>query len=73
MGVSAVVKLEECIEKWEKCLPQCMTLDNFNNQTKSVADNILYRQMVLLRLRYVATLFTIQYHYSDRRYSQRPS
>lgn len=55
-GISAVMQLEECIERWQRCLPGDLMLDSFNGRRQSMADTVLYRQVVLLRLRYVAIL-----------------
>ncbi|KAL2283642.1 hypothetical protein FJTKL_09709 [Diaporthe vaccinii] len=50
-GVSTVMQLEESIVKWETSLPLDLRLENFMGKQATRAENVTYRQAILLRLR----------------------
>lgn len=50
-GVAAVLQLEESIVKWETSLPLELRLESYPENQGMGAENVMYRQAVLLRLR----------------------
>lgn len=45
------MQLEESIVKWEKSLPWDLRLESFKGKQEMRAENVTYRQAILLRLR----------------------
>lgn len=50
-GIGTAMRLVECIEKWERNLPQDLHLSISDDIAENRADDMLYRQKCLLRLR----------------------
>lgn len=49
--VATVLQLEESIVKWETSLPQDLKLESYPDNQRFGAENVIYRQAVMLRLR----------------------
>jgi hypothetical protein len=45
------MQLDESIARWETSLPSELRLESFQEKHEMRADNVIYRQAILLRLR----------------------
>lgn len=50
-GIATAIDMGDCIEAWERCLPEDLRLDYCEEDTENRANEALYRQKILLRLR----------------------